>query len=91
MIFRTLILLTYLSLAPCSLNGETKPASDQPEWEYTATSGASFSSGNSDSLAYSLQFLGTYCDPHKDISFGANYYHIEYESVKSTDIFSHLV
>lgn len=55
MTLRTLILLTPLSLALCSLKGETKPISDQPDWEYTAAAGASFSSGNSDSLAYSLQ------------------------------------
>ncbi|MDB4419261.1 hypothetical protein N9291_01515 [bacterium] len=41
-------------MALCSLKGETKPVSDQSDWEYTAA-GASFSSGNSDSLAYSLQ------------------------------------
>ncbi|MGJ8697837.1 MAG: DUF481 domain-containing protein [Verrucomicrobiaceae bacterium] len=64
-----------------TLVGEVKPAA----WEYTGAAGVSASSGNSDSLAYHLRFLGTYRDEDEDAQYGLDYFYSEYAGVKTND------
>ena len=64
---------------------EEKSMKIKTAWEHTAATGFGFTSGNSESLTYSLQFLGTYRDDESDISYGADYFFAEYSGFKSTD------
>jgi len=82
MIFKLSLLLILLPLVGIALAEESKP---KHGWEFTGASGAAFTSGNSDSVAFSLQFLGTYRDEDEEASFGADYFFAEYENVTSTN------
>lgn len=46
-------------------------------WEHSAAAGFSLATGNSDSLAYHIRFLGTYRDLRNDAHYGADYYYSE--------------
>lgn len=54
-------------------------------WEFTGAGGLSWAGGNSDSLAYSLQFLGSYVKDDEEVYVGADYFYSEDNGVRSTD------
>lgn len=60
---------------------------DQSPWEFTGAAGLSVSDGNSDSVAYSLQFLGSYLKDGREAYFGADYFFAEDRGVESTHNF----
>lgn len=61
------------------------PAAEESPWEFTGAAGLSWAGGNSDSLAYSLQFLGSYVKGGEEIYVGADYFYSEDNGVRSTD------
>jgi hypothetical protein len=64
----------------------TSPCSaEESHWEFTGAAGLSFADGNSDSLAYSLQFLGSYIRDREELYLGADYFYSEDSGVRSTD------
>lgn len=83
------ILVSSLCFAPIvAIAEETKEAKSIPAktaWEHTLAAGFGYTSGNSESLTYSLQFLGTYRDDERDISYGADYFFAEYSGFESTN------
>jgi putative salt-induced outer membrane protein len=64
---------------PLTLSAEESP------WEFSGAGGFSFTDGNSDTLAYSLQFLGSYIGDGDRATVGADYFYSEDGAVKSTD------
>eukprot|EP00903_Cladosiphon_okamuranus_P003589 g3587.t1 len=54
-------------------------------WEFTGAAGVSYADGNSESMAYSLQFLGSYIQDGEELYFGADYFYSEDGATKSTD------
>ena len=58
---------------------------EEPSWEFTAASGLSYAGGNSDSLAYSLQFLGAFENGSEEVYVGADYFYSESDGDRSTD------
>ncbi len=62
----------------CLLHAEEPESKDESSpWEYSAAAGLSLASGNNESIAYHLRFLGTYRDLESDAHFGADYYYSE--------------
>ncbi|MFC7339127.1 YdiY family protein [Haloferula chungangensis] len=61
---------------------------DEPQgWELTGAAGLSYSDGNSDSAAYSVQVLASYLDEMNEAYIGADWYYAENDGVQSTDSF----
>ena len=60
-------------------------AAEESPWEFTGAGGLSFSDGNSDSSAYSLQFLGSYLNDGNEAYFGADYFQAEDNGIQSTN------
>jgi putative salt-induced outer membrane protein YdiY len=54
-------------------------------WEITGAAGLSVSDGNSDSVAYSVQFLASYLKDGEEAYFGADYFFAEDGGVESTN------
>jgi putative salt-induced outer membrane protein len=71
--------LTFLIASALSTAAEESP------WEFTSAAGLSFSDGNSDSLAYSLQFLGSYLKDGNEAYFGMDYFQAEDNGIENTD------
>ncbi|WP_411826629.1 YdiY family protein [Luteolibacter sp. AS25] len=63
----------------CIANAEESP------WEFTGAAGLSYTDGNSESMAYSLQFLGSYIKDKEELYFGTDYFYSEDGDTKSTD------
>ncbi len=86
-----LFIQRFLSLfSPCSIlmTADVLAESDKfggTNWDYTAALGASFTSGNSDSLTYSAQFLATYQDQLSEASYGFDYFFEEYSGYTTTN------
>lgn len=80
MICRKLALALSLPLAASpSFSAEKSP------WEFTGAAGLAYSDGNSDSVAYSLQFLGSYLKDGNEAYLGLDYFHAEDNGLESTD------
>ena len=62
-----------------SAEGEESP------WEFTGAAGLSYSDGNSDSSAFSVQLLSSYINDAESAYFGVDYFYTEDNSVRSTD------
>ncbi|MGJ8643357.1 MAG: DUF481 domain-containing protein [Luteolibacter sp.] len=60
-------------------------ANEESPWEFTGAAGLSWAGGNSDSLAYSLQFLGSYVKDGEEVYVGTDYFYSEDGGVRSTD------
>ncbi|MEP2777145.1 MAG: DUF481 domain-containing protein [Luteolibacter sp.] len=73
----------YLSAVFC-LTSVCSAAEESP-WEFSGASGLSWAGGNSDSLAYSLQFLGSYMKDGEEVYLGTDYFYSEDHGVRSTD------
>ncbi|MFD2255076.1 YdiY family protein [Luteolibacter algae] len=58
---------------------------EEPVWEFTGAAGLSFSDGNSDSAAYSVQFLGSYVKATEEAYLGVDYSYSEDDAVIATD------
>ncbi|YCM42266.1 DUF481 domain-containing protein [Verrucomicrobiaceae bacterium 227] len=56
-------------------------------WEVTGAAGLSASSGNSESLAYHLQFLGTYEEGQNEGELGIDYFGAENDDIETTNSF----
>ncbi len=67
-----------------SLSLSTSPGSP---WEVTGAASVGFSEGNSDSLAYSLQLLGTYANGDNEGVIGADLLYSESNGIASTNSF----
>lgn len=74
-----IFLCTAIFLINLSFGNEESP------WEFTGAGGLSWGGGNSDSLAYSLQLLGSYVKGDEEIYVGADYFYSEDDGVRSTD------
>jgi len=69
-----LLFLMVLGLFP-QLSAQEKPAKkDKSPWEHSASAGFSLASGNTDSVAYQLRFLGTYRTDDIDAFYGTDYF-----------------
>ena len=62
-------------------------ASDSSPWEHSGAAGLSFTSGNSDSLAYNLRFLGTYRTLENDAAYGVDYFYSEDSGITNNESF----
>jgi len=60
-------------------------AAEKSPWEFSGAGGLSFTDGNSETLAYSLQFLGSYDGDGDKATIGADYFYSEDGAIKSTD------
>ena len=60
-------------------------SAEESLWEFTGAAGLSYSGGNSDSVAYSLQFLGSYMKDGQEAYLGMDYFYSEDGAVKGTD------
>ncbi len=60
-------------------------SAEEPVWEFTGAAGLAYSDGNSDSSAYSVQFLGSYMRDSDEAYLGLDYFYSEDEAVKGTD------
>lgn len=58
---------------------------EESPWEFTGASGLSYADGNSETLAYSLQFLGSYIHDGKEAYIGADLFYSEDAGVEATD------
>lgn len=63
----------------------TSRSAEESPWEFTGASGLSWAGGNSDSLAYSIQFLGSYVKDDEEVYLGTDYFYSEDSGVRSTD------
>ncbi|WP_226895706.1 DUF481 domain-containing protein [Luteolibacter marinus] len=61
------------------------PAADASPWELTGAAGLAISDGNSDSVAYSLQFLASYLNDGHEAYLGLDYFYAEDGGLESTD------
>ena len=59
--------------------------SQESPWEFTGAAGLAYSDGNSDSAAYSVQFLGSYMKDTEEAYLGLDYFYSEDDGVKGTD------
>jgi len=74
--------ITLLGPLVCSLLAdEARPS----PWEFTGAAGLAVSDGNSDSVAYSLQFLASYLEGGHEAYLGADYFYAEDQSLESTN------
>ena len=71
----------FLALTSSVFSAQANP------WEVTGATGLSASSGNSDSLAYHLQFLGTYELGKNEAQLGIDYFGAENDSIETTNSF----
>lgn len=76
--------LFYLLVVVSFLRSVSGAEEDSP-WELTGASGLSWAGGNSDSLAFSLQFLGSYEKDGEEAFVGTDYFYSEDDGVRSTD------
>lgn len=60
-------------------------AEENSPWEFTGAAGLALSDGNSDSVAYSLQFLGSYMKDGNEAYLGFDYFYAEDGGIESTD------
>ena len=56
-----------------------------PPWEFTGAAGLAVSDGNSDSVAYSLQFLASYLADGHEAYAGVDYFYAEDNGLESTN------
>ncbi|MGE9269686.1 MAG: DUF481 domain-containing protein, partial [Verrucomicrobiales bacterium] len=83
MTFQQQVTLALACSIPLAHGAET----EESPWEFTGAAGLSVSDGNSDSVAYSLQFLASYLDDTQEAYFGADYFFAEDSGVESTNNF----
>ena len=62
-------------------------AEDDHGWELTGAAGLSYSDGNSDSAAYSVQVLASYLDDLNEAYIGADWFYANNGGITSTDSF----
>ncbi|MGB6222474.1 DUF481 domain-containing protein [Haloferula sp.] len=67
------------------LGSALSATAEESPWELTGAAGLTFSDGNSDSLAYSLQFLGSYLKDGNEAYFGLDYFKAEDNGIENTD------
>ena len=58
---------------------------EESPWEFTGAAGLAYSDGNSESMAYSLQFLGSYLRDGEEAYVGMDYFYSEDDGLQSTD------
>ncbi len=87
-IFHLAALISCSLLCLSTFTARANPWEENPTaWEYTAATGVSYTSGNSDSTTFNLQFLGTYRDENEEAFYGADYFYAEFDGFTSTNSF----